>query len=375
MGSNINIRARIERHSRVLQHNIYKQGKHTWKISLTIVSILSIFFLPIYPVFAGLVSSASEYDFYRWYIDESTIIDSYFSNDTSVWDGSVFIESKDSYLYVNTSLDSSERNITASREILEHEVLWGENISGIAARYGISSDTIRWENNLTSDKLKPGQVLKILPTSWLSHIVKSWETLGGLAEKYKISQEDIMRQNMLLTANDLKIWDVIIIPGAEKELPKPIVAPQTSKQAVVKNTNTSWKSGWYAFTEKSKSEYVQSTGRFQLTWRKPQHSFAWGNCTWYVAQYKNVNWWGNANQWLTNARAKGHATGSTPTLGSIVQLEGRGYNPRYGHVGIVTDITDSHIIVSDMNYRRINEVTTRKIPKNDAAIRWYIYID
>jgi hypothetical protein len=28
-----------------------------------------------------------------------------------------------------------------------------------------------------------------------------------------------------------------------------------------------------------------------------------------------------------------------------------------------------------MNYRRLNEVTYRKIPKNDRAIQWYIYID
>jgi hypothetical protein len=31
--------------------------------------------------------------------------------------------------------------------------------------------------------------------------------------------------------------------------------------------------------------------------------------------------------------------------------------------------------VSDMNYRKINEVTYRKIPINDRAIQWYIYID
>jgi hypothetical protein len=28
-----------------------------------------------------------------------------------------------------------------------------------------------------------------------------------------------------------------------------------------------------------------------------------------------------------------------------------------------------------MNYRRLNEVTYRKIPKNDRAIQWYIYVD
>lgn len=44
-------------------------------------------------------------------------------------------------------------------------------------------------------------------------------------------------------------------------------------------------------------------------------------------------------------------------------------------MGIVADVTDDYVIVKDMNYRRINEVTIRKIPKNDASIDGYIYID
>lgn len=78
---------------------------------------------------------------------------------------------------------------------------------------------------------------------------------------------------------------------------------------------------------------------------------------------------------MRNARAKGHPTGSAPKLGAIVQFEWRGYNPYYGHVGIVIDVTATHIIVSDMNYRRLGEVTTRKVPINDRTIQWYIYVD
>jgi hypothetical protein len=33
------------------------------------------------------------------------------------------------------------------------------------------------------------------------------------------------------------------------------------------------------------------------------------------------------------------------------------------------EVQANHIIVSDMNYRRLNEVTYRKIPKNDRAIQ------
>ncbi len=228
--------------------------------------------------------------------------------------------------------------------------------------------------------LRPGDVLKVPPVSGLIHKVQSGETLLGLAGKYKVDSEEIMRQNLLLTANDLKIGDTIIIPGAIKEVPKPpvvIAAKTTGKPSSTGVTvKTSGKVTVAASGGKAPSEYVSSeTGSYKLTWRQPQWKFYWGNCTWYVAQYKNVNWSGNANQWLANAKAKGHSTGSTPSVGAIITFTGRGYNPYYGHVGIVTEITDSNLIISDMNYRALGEVTTRKIPKNDRSIQGYIYVD
>ena len=375
MGSKINIRARIERHSRVLQHTLYEKGKHSGKIGLTLVSCLSIFLFPFYPVLAWFTSAATEYEFYRWFIDESSIIDSYFWDSNIVWDGTVFIESRDSYLQVNTSLNgSSSSNIRASRVIIEHEVLGGENLWSIANTYWVSTNTIRWENNLSNDNLRPWQILRILPTSWLSHKVSSGETISGLAQKYKVSSEDIMRQNMLLSASDLRIWDTLIIPWAVIETPTPAPQPTPSPQPQ-RNTNQNQAVASTPASTTSTTPTTNTQWRYELVWRQPQWTFYWGNCTWYVAQYKNVNWSWNANQWLRNARAKGHATWNTPTLGAIVQLEWRGYNPRYGHVGIVIDYTDTHIIVSDMNYRRLGEVTTRQIPRNDTTISWYIYVD
>jgi surface antigen len=69
------------------------------------------------------------------------------------------------------------------------------------------------------------------------------------------------------------------------------------------------------------------------------------------------------------------ATGTKPANGAIISLAGRGYNPYYGHVGIVVDIDGNDLIIKDMNYRRLNEVTVRRISMNDGAIRGYIYVD
>lgn len=374
MGSKINLRARIERHSRVLQHNLYAGTRKTGKTGLSLISIIAALLFPIYPSFASFVNGASETDFYRGDIDESTIISSYFWDNNMVGDGDVFIQSKDSYLYVNAALDEDNRDVSATKEVIEYEVQSGDSIAGIAWKFNITRNSIYWANDFTSSHvIRPGDVIKVPPVSGLIHEVKSGETLSGLAAKYDVESEDIMRQNLLLSGSDLKIGDTIIIPGAIKETPKPKVVPTATPKYTSTPTQTQ-NSGWYSFAAKAQSEYVNASWQYQLVWRKP-YSWVWGNCTWYVASYKNVNWRWNANQWMRNAAAKGHATGSNPTIGAIVQFEGRGYNPYYGHVGIVIDMTDTHIIVSDMNYRRLGEVTTRKVPKSDRTIKWYIYVD
>jgi surface antigen len=365
--SKINLRARIERHSRVLHHNLYAGTKKTGKTGLAIVSAIAVFLLPIYPSFAGLVNNTSATEFYRGNIDETSIISSYFGDNNTVWDGDVFIQSKDSFLYVNAVLDEDNRDVSGTKEVVEYEVKSGESVAAIASKFNITRNSIYWANDFAASHIiHPGDIIKVPPVSGLIHTVKSGETVGGLANKYDIESKDIMKQNLLLTANDLKIWDVIIIPGAKKEKSKPKVVPKKTYAA----TNYSAP----VTSARAQSEYVNTSGQYNLVWRSP-YSGVWGNCTWYVASYKSVNWRGNANRWLVNARAAGNSTGSNPSIWAIVQFEWRGYNPYYGHVGIVIDMTSTHIIVSDMNYRRLWEVTTRKVPINDRTIKWYIYID
>jgi len=340
------------------------------------VSLIAVALLPIYPTFASFINETSSTEFYRGNIDESSIISSYFWDDETVGDGSVFIQSKDSYLHVNAALLDNNRDVSGTKEIVEYEVKSGESIAGIADKFNITKNSIYWANDFdTSHTLQPGDVIKVPPVSGLIHTVKSGETLLGLANKYEIESEDIMRQNLLLKAEDLKIGDTIIIPGAEKEVPKPEPVAQKT-YASTSNTSSNTASSSYEFVNNTaaSSEYVNSGGRYNLVWRQP-FSWVWGNCTWYVASYKNVNWRWNANQWMRNASALGHPIGYTPSIGAIVQFAGSGYNPYYGHVGIVIDMTSTHIIVSDMNYRRLGEVTTRKVPINDRTIQWYIYVD
>ncbi len=91
--------------------------------------------------------------------------------------------------------------------------------------------------------------------------------------------------------------------------------------------------------------------------------------------YKNVTWRGNAKQWIRNAAAQGIPTGNTPYPGAIIQFSGGEYNPYYGHVGIVVAVEGDELVIKDMNYRALNEVTVRRIDRDDPAIDGYIYVD
>lgn len=74
------------------------------------------------------------------------------------------------------------------------------------------------------------------------------------------------------------------------------------------------------------------------------NTYTAGNCTWYVKSLRPdiPNNWGNASDWLANARAQGWPTGATPTVGAI------GWTS--GHVVVITSINgDGTVGITDMN--------------------------
>lgn len=108
--------------------------------------------------------------------------------------------------------------------------------------------------------------------------------------------------------------------------------------------------------------------------RPRNRSFAWWNCTYYVANKKYVTWSGNAREWLRNAKAQWVPTGNTPEEWAIIVFIWGGYS-HYWHVGIVERVnSDGTLYVSDMNYSGLNKVTHRTVKPN-KAIAGYIYVD
>ncbi len=371
MVSKVNLKARIERHSRILKDNLW--NIHPFRslyhrFNYNIVLFFVVFLFPIYPLFSSFFYDSSSYDFYRWDIDESSILDSY--SEIDVWDD-ISIISNDSFLSVNT-LMQWERDVSWSNEVVNYEVKSWDSLSVIASRFWVSSNSILWANNFDSKKvLHPGDKIKIPPVSWLIHEVKSWDTISTLAQKYKVSEDKILAQNGLSKNQSIKLWQTLVIPWAIKEVP--VVVKTTTSNPKTKTTKTNSK--YYSFTQWWNSEFVDDDWVYDLVKRSPKWSFARWNCTWFVAQYKNVDWSWNAKDWLRNAAAKWHSTWNSAWVWAIVVFNWKWYNPRYWHVWIVIDVKADSIIVKDMNYRWLYEVTVRKVPINDRTIQWYIYVD
>lgn len=115
-------------------------------------------------------------------------------------------------------------------ETLEYQVKPGDTVSTIAEKFGVSVDTIIWENNLKSVKeIKVGQNLKILPISGVLYKVKAGETIYTIAKKHQVNAQVMVDWPYNSFANDetfaLDIGQTIMIPDGIKPKETP-VAPR-----------------------------------------------------------------------------------------------------------------------------------------------------
>ncbi len=111
-------------------------------------------------------------------------------------------------------------------EITEYRVQDGDTLSSIAQRFGVSLDTIIWENGLKSvDAIKPNQILRILPVTGAKYKVARGETIYSIAKKYQVDAQNIIDYPFNSFANDetfaLTAGQELIIPDGIK--PKEII--------------------------------------------------------------------------------------------------------------------------------------------------------
>jgi len=220
---------------------------------------------------------------------------------------------------------------------LSYTVADGDDLGGIATKFGVTQDDIRWSNaDLTNtDRVKLGQVLTVPPIHGFVYTVKDGDTVQKLADTFRVDSVSVINFNYL-RHDSVDPGSRLIIPGG--------VGPQLFPRRV--------------------SSDPPHLGTFA------NGRFYYGYCTWYVASRTYVPWTGDAWAWFGNAKAMGYDTGQVPQPGAIMVT----WESWVGHVAYVEAVNaDGSFVVSEMNYRGWGIIDTRMLRTNSVPLIGFIY--
>ena len=228
------------------------------------------------------------------------------------------------------AIASSDNNVVSKPQVIDtalksradiqtYTTQPGDTVSSLATKFGVTSDSIRWSNNLSGDSIAAGTKLTIPPVNGIVYTVKPGDTAPILAVQFHGNADQIIAYNDA-EITGLTPGEQIIIPNAT------LSGAGTSAATIAAATKTSFPWGTaplYGF-----------------------NGYDYGYCTWYVATQVAVPAnWGNAATWAYYARLSGWNVSSEPTVGAIAQRGGG-----EGHVAIVDSVNpDGTVTIRDMN--------------------------
>jgi N-acetylmuramoyl-L-alanine amidase len=218
-------------------------------------------------------------------------------------------------------------------DIQEYTAQPGDTIASIAAKFGITANSILWSNNMTGNTVNVGTKLAIPPMNGIVYTVKSGDTVQSLATKFSAQAAQIVAYNDA-EISGITTGEQVLIPNGQVQQ---VVAAATY-------------GGSSSISNLLSGSYTPIYGN---------NGYDFGTCTWYVASQISIpNNWGNANTWAYYAALSGWNVSSTPTVGAIAQTSGMS---AWGHVAIVTAVNGNTITVSDMNDPYWDRVTTHTV--------------
>lgn len=280
-----------------------------------------------------------------------------------------------------TSADKIEKPgytpVSYSPGISNYIVSEGETMESIAQklsaeyRTNLTTDQIRWSNNLKTTNVTVGQALSIPKTSGIVYTVKSGDTVETLATRYGAQADRIVSYNNL-EETGLVDGSFIVLPGG--------TLPLTERPEYVPVYTYSY----YGSTSDRQDMRVV----YEAVTTGYGNKMVWGQCTYYAWWWRATspyslgplpeNLIGDAKYWAMNVQnplVVGYGNtlrvDKTPEVGAVFQTA----NGWYGHVGVVLKVLDDgSLIVREMNYGyRSNVVTESIIPANVVGSFNYIH--
>lgn len=276
-------------------------------------------------------------------LDESTAV----TNKADTVKTELIVTQADSRVITKPQIVST--SLKSNKDIQQYTAVAGDSVASVAAKFGVTSDTIRYSNSLTGEVIPAGRVLWISPVNGIVYIVKSGDTVDSLANRFRASRAQI------IAFNDAEIGG--LRPGTAIVIPDGLPQQTTGASSY-------------------QSAYTQGFS-FGGTAIYGGNGYDYGWCTWHAANRRLETGnpiptnFGNAISWLSAARASGLSVGSIPRAGAVLYHTNIG---GLGHVAYVEKVRpDGSALVSDMNYPIWGRVTYRTVSAAEASSYRYIY--
>lgn len=218
---------------------------------------------------------------------------------------------------IDTQISSKVRD-----SIIDYEVQEGDNVKSIAIKFGVSEDTIRWQNSLVKDKIKIGQILKILPVTGIAHKVSKGDTVYSIAKKYDSESQAVVDFPFNSFSNDetfeLAVGQTMIVPDGV--MPAAVVVP--TRRQITPDAGTIAASGQFVWP-------TQGTISQRFSWYHPGIDVA-NNATPTVV--------------AADSGKVIYSGWDSTGYGNMVLIDhGNGYKTRYGHMSQIFVISGQSV--------------------------------
>lgn len=228
-------------------------------------------------------------------------------------------------------------------QVMIYEVKAGDTLKSIAENRGISTNTVKWANNLEDSSVEEGWFLVLPSTDGVLVQTDENTTISEIAEKFSGDPERILSYNGLPHPDAFTPGQYLMCPDCK--IPTTVVSTADRQIGV---------------------RYADIPNEAGST-----HTFYPGHCTWYVAKKFKVTFGGSARYWIENAKEAGYEISQIPVAGSVAVTSDR---PPYGHVAYVesVDWEKGIVHISEMNYKGLYIRSERDLPIYDSGVVGYI---